>query len=353
MSSQNVTSENTMASEKDVFDISGPTHLTSINWTCEHHRRSVAASLVQAVYVLERDRQLNRHSLEAFAPPWWEFFYFEPIRLLVDDADLSIFGAIFEFKPPSVPYTSALNAPRFVIAFRGTITKKESISRDLSLDLHLIKNGLHQTSRFQIAMQAVRNVASTFSNSIIWLAGHSLGSAMANLTGKNMVKMGIILDTFLFNPPFLSAPIERIQDKTVKQGIRIASSFITAGLTVALQGRREKPASEDSFTILSSWVPCLFVNPSDHICSEYIGYFKHRKKMEEIGAGSIERLATQNSIGDLFLRAMGKESEPLHLLPSANLTINLSHSPDFKWAHGIHQWWRPDLHLQSKKYHFR
>ena len=61
----------------------------------------MAASLVQAVYVLERDRQLNRQSVEALAPSWWEFFHFELIRKLVDDADMSIFGAIFEFKPPS------------------------------------------------------------------------------------------------------------------------------------------------------------------------------------------------------------------------------------------------------------
>lgn len=315
-----------------------------LNRNCQHHRRSVAASLVQGVYVLERDRQLNRQGPEVLAPPWWEFFHFELIRKLVDDADFSIFGAIFELKP------LASNAPRFVIAFRGTVTTKESVSRDLTLDLHLIQNGLHRTSRSAIAMQAVQNIVSAFRDSVIWLAGHSLGSAMAMLAGKNMVKNGIFLETFLFNPPYVSAPIERIKDKNVKRGIRFATSIITAGLAIALKPQQERPHSDDPFAILANWIPHLYVNPADHICSEYIGYFEHRENMEEMGVGSIEKLATKNSISDIFLRAMGRESEPLHLLPSANLTVNLSPSPDFKWAHGIHQWWKPDLNLQCKPY---
>lgn len=199
----------------------------------------MASCLVQAVYVLERDRQLSRQSVDSVAPPWWEFFHFEMIRKLVDDADLSIFGAIFEFNPPSSKEASAQDAPRFVIAFRGTITEKETISRDLSLDLHLVQNGLHKTSRFTIAMQAVQNVASVFPGSSIWLAGHSLGAGLAILTGRNMVKKGALLDSFLFNPPFAAAPIERISDERVKHGFRIARSFITAGLTIAMKGKAE------------------------------------------------------------------------------------------------------------------
>ena len=131
--------------------------------------------------------------------------------------------------------------------------------------------------------------------------------------------------------------------------------MITAGLTFAMKAKasQQRGQSEDPFEALSAWIPCLFVNPADHICSEYIGYFEHRKKMDEIGAGAIERLATQNSIGGLFLKAIGRESEPMHLLPSANLTINITPSRDLKEAHGIHQWWRDDLQLQSKLYSYR
>ncbi|MED6179548.1 hypothetical protein PIB30_001841 [Stylosanthes scabra] len=281
-----------MASERESFDLSGPLHLTHVDWDNPYHRKSVAASLVQGVYVLEKDRQERREGPDALASPWWVFFNFQLIRKLVDDVDSSIFGAIYEFKPPPTYCNDTLHrSPRYVIAFRGTITKADSVSRDIELDMHFVRNGLHQTSRYEIAIQAVRNMIATFGDSDIWLAGHSLGSA-------------------------------------------------------------KKSLSSDPFAAISAWVPCLFVNPSDHICSEYVGYFEHRKKMEEIGAGSIERLATQNSLGCLLMGAFGKESEPIHLIPSASVTVNLTPSRDFKEAHGIHQWWKPHLHLQSKLYKY-
>ncbi|KDP25286.1 hypothetical protein JCGZ_20442 [Jatropha curcas] len=345
-----------MASEREDFSLSGPLHLTVVDWTDAHHRRSVAASLVQGVYILERDRQLKRQGPEALANPWWEFFHFRLLRKLVDDVDSSIFGAIYEFKPPiSCSNHSLDKSPRYVIAFRGTVTKPDSFSRDLELDIHIIRNGLHETSRFEIGIQAIRNVVATVGESNVWLAGHSLGAAMAMLAGKTMAKTGVLIQAFLFNSPFLSAPIERIKDKRVKHGLRIAGSVITAGLAFAatVKKNNQNSRSVDPFSALSAWIPSIFVNPGDHICSEYIGYFEHRKKMDDIGIGAIERLATQNSIGGLIMGAIGKESEPLHLIPSAILTTNLTPSRDFKEAHGIHQWWRPDLDVQSKLYRYQ
>ncbi|OVA00975.1 Lipase [Macleaya cordata] len=343
-----------MASEREIFGLAGPFNLSAIDWKNTYHQRSVAASLVQAVYVLERDRQANRQGPQALASPWWEFFHFQLLKTLVDDVDSSIFGAIYEFKPPASDCIHLTQgAPRYVIAFRGTITKGDSFSQDLKLDIDFIRNGLHQTSRSELAIQAVRNVVAASGDLNIWLTGHSLGSAMALLAGKNMARTGIFLEAFLFNPPYLSAPIERIKDKKLKHGIRIAGSLITAGLTIAMKRHHNNPRSENPFFALSPWVPFLFVNPADHICSEYIGYFEHRKKMEEIGAAGIERLATQNSVAGLFFNATGRESEPLHLLPSANLTVNQSPSQDFKQAHGIHQWWNPDLQLESTLYQYR
>ncbi|THU52527.1 hypothetical protein C4D60_Mb10t04910 [Musa balbisiana] len=181
-----------MASEKDLFDISGPLHITSVNWKCSHHRRSVAACLVQGAYVSELDRQHNRKGQEAFAPPWWEFFQFELTSNLIDDADSSVFGAIYEFKPASSKDSSVQDAPKFVVAFRGTIPSKESLAQDGLLDINIIQNGLHRTPRFAIAMRAVQNIVSAAKSSNVWLAGHSLGAAIATLAGKNMAKMGIL-----------------------------------------------------------------------------------------------------------------------------------------------------------------
>lgn len=339
-----------MGSERETFEISGPLHLKVPDWKNTDHRRSVAASLVQGVYILERDRHEKRLGAEALAPPWWLFFHFHLCSELIDTADSSIFGAIYEFKQPdSNNHHSVNDGPRYVIAFRGTITKGDAFSRDFELDVSFIRNDLHRTSRFEIAIQAVRGMVATYGSSNIWLAGHSLGSAMAMLVGKDMAKAGVFLESYLFNPPYVSAPIERIKDKKVKRGIRFAASVITAGLAIASKNNHHVNRQVDTFAALSEWIPYLFVNPSDHICSEYIGYFEHRTNMEEIGAGVIEKLATQHSIGGLVMSVMGKQpEEPLHLLPSANVIVNLSHARDFKDAHGIHQWWRPDLHLESK-----
>ncbi|KAG5123062.1 hypothetical protein JHK82_029799 [Glycine max] len=144
---------------------------------------------------------------------------------------------------------------------------------------------------------------------------------MAMLTRKTMAKTGIFMESFLFNPPYVSAPIEGIKDKKLKHGLRFAGSVVTAGLTIAMKAKQKK-----NF---------------------------HRRKMEEIGAGNIEKLATQTSLGCLLMGASGKESdEPLHLIPSASVTVNYTPARDFKEAHGIHQCWKPDLRLESKLYQY-
>lgn len=364
-----------MVSEREMFEVFGPTTLSPVDWYRSYflffdsrflsksfsknrnffdHRRSIAACLVQATYILEADREEKREGDQALAPPWWKFFNFRLRQLLIDDADNSIFGAIYEH-----PQNSS-NIPRFVIAFRGTITKGDAVSRDIQLDVNYLQNCLHRSTRTEIATRAVKNMVSSAGTSNIWLTGHSLGSAIAMVVGKKIkLEMGVLLESFLFNPPFMSAPIERIKDKNVKHGIRIAASVITAGLAIANQARQpqlqHQARSDDSFNSLSAWMPHLFVNPHDDICSEYIGYFEHRKKMEDIGVGSIEKLATQHSLGGLLRSALGKgtvSEPPVHLLPSANLIVNRSHTPDFKFAHGIHQWWIPNLDLQHKKYRY-
>ncbi|KAK7846142.1 gdsl esterase/lipase [Quercus suber] len=117
------------------------------------------ASLVRG----EEALVLNRDEIiEALATPWWESFHFQLHHKLVDNND-SIFGAIYEFKYPN----PAPSFPQYVIAFRGTLMKKEIVTwRQIKL---------------QVTMSGGARV---------WLAGHSLGSAMALFAGKNMAKMG-------------------------------------------------------------------------------------------------------------------------------------------------------------------
>ncbi|KAK4843162.1 hypothetical protein QYF36_004771 [Acer negundo] len=81
-------------------------------------RRSVAASLVQGVYVVERDRQQNRKGSQALASPWWEFFNFQMLGQLKDNVDSSIFVAVYKFKPPaSHSNLATVGCPCYVIAF--------------------------------------------------------------------------------------------------------------------------------------------------------------------------------------------------------------------------------------------
>ncbi|KAL5221028.1 hypothetical protein ABZP36_025741 [Zizania latifolia] len=339
-----------MPSQKDLFEVSGPTYLTRVDWNRPDHRRSVMASLVQGVYVLERDRQRNRQGDESRAPLWWRFFRFEMQQVLVDDADNSIFGAVYKF----LDATNAASAPHYVVAFRGTIMKKASAPRDVTLNLHLVRNVLDGTSRFRAAMKTVYDVlesaAAARQHDRVWLAGHSLGSAISTLVAKNKAREGVVLTTFLFNAPFPEA--QAIWDvQWLNRGIRVANSFVTAGVATVLRAGGD--GGYDPFAMLARWVPNVFVHPEDLISSGYVGYFDHRKEMENIGLGAVGRLATRYSVKDLLLgigRAGGCES--LHLFPSAVLTVNRGPSRDFRMAHGIQQWWKPDLVLECNAYYY-
>ena len=84
----------------------------------EDHRRSVAASLVQGVYVVEQDRQKKRKGSQALASPWWKSFNFQMLEQLEDDVDSSIIGAIYKFEPPAFHSNLPTDGcPCYVIAF--------------------------------------------------------------------------------------------------------------------------------------------------------------------------------------------------------------------------------------------
>ncbi|KAL2921835.1 hypothetical protein RDABS01_013326 [Bienertia sinuspersici] len=314
------------------------------------HRRSVAASLIQGVFVLERDRQEKRTAHNALAPIWWNFFEFECLETLVDPIDSSIFGIIFEYQPKNFPNHIY---PMYVIAFRGTVIRRETRKRDLLLDIKLALNGLARDSRYQTAFQAVESVVTKVGPHNVWLAGHSLGAGIALLAGKEMAKRGCYIETYLFNPPYISAPIEKFNNPNLRNGVRVARSVINAGLSLAITGSRNNTSHEhkDPFSTLCSWTPYLFLNPKDPICCEYIGYFEHREKMEGWGVGRIERVATKSSVVSILSGALGSDGEALRLIPSASITKNLiDKEQDFMAAHGLIQWWEPHSYWQSKIY---
>ncbi|KAH9291044.1 hypothetical protein KI387_044173 [Taxus chinensis] len=341
-----------MASERQIFKLSGPRHLTKTDWSDPDHRRCVAASLVQGVCIQERDRQERRIGPDAQAEMWWSFFNFTLLHPLHDDVDGSIFGAVYRWTEKAAGGRSRPpGAPKTVVAFRGTVKTSVTLPRDLRLDLHFVTNRLHTTSRFHTAFDAVKTNVFHDGTDNVWIAGHSLGAAIAMLAGRKMAEEeGRFLQAHLFNPPFVSAPVERIKNEKLKRGLHLTSSLVKAGLAMTLQGKQTRVESQRTFSVLQWWVPCLYVNPRDDLCSGYVRYFGNRKAMRQMGAGGVAKLAAQHSIRGMVFSAFGKDSKAGHLIPSARLTVTQNPAPDFPRAHGIHQWWAPDIRIESTEY---
>nr|GLL28234.1 GDSL esterase/lipase At4g10955-like [Ipomoea trifida] len=342
-----------MASKRKSFNGAGPTHLTTVDWSNSSHRSSVAACLVEGVYSREEERQQCCHggddgggSLASSA--WWESFGFQLNQVLIDENDnYSIFGAVYELKPSSSQaqaQTQAGKPPKQVIAFRGTLIEKMSWLQDFRLDSDIIQNKLHKSNRVLVGWQAVEAAVSKVGAENVWLAGHSLGSSIALLVGRNMVKMGYHLETYLFNPPFVSLISTLLLKKVPKlqEGIRLAHAGVKAlmAATMSIANKKKIVEDDEEFNLLLPWIPHLFINSSDPICAKYLEHFKHT------AAGEIGRLVGMNSVRCMLGNAIGKDCKPSHLIPSAYLTINSNGSK--RKAHNLSQWWRPDLKVDHK-----
>ncbi|GLJ35277.1 hypothetical protein SUGI_0709880 [Cryptomeria japonica] len=298
-----------MASEREMFKHSGPCYLTHVDWRC------IAASLVQGVYAQEWERQERRLGPDAQAEIWWSFFGFKLLRPLLDRVDGSIFGAVYKwskkaaqvrFRPPGVP--------KIVVALRGTVPKAGAVARDLWLDLSFLTNELHTSYRFHYTLDVVKKSVRKHGSENVWIVGHSLGAAMGMLAGRKMAEEERqFLQAHLFNPPFVSPPVERIQNEKIKSGFYIARSV-------------------------------------DYVSSGYVGYFANQQVMQRMGAGGIAKLSAHHSISDIVLSALGRKSKAGHLIPCASLIINLSASANFMAAHGINQWWASDIRIECTEY---
>ena len=317
------------------------------------HLSSAIARLVDAVYILCHEPEGSQDP----ALPCLDDFNFKLIYKLIDEEDSSIFGATFEYKGESLP-----NIPQFVIAFRGTSLKRETAVQDIRLDKLCLKNRLHESSRFQNAMNYIEYMVDLHRGAGVWLAGHSLGAAMALLAGNEIAKKTTNtskrIEAYLFNPPFFSDFMLRwIKNKSVNFGIHLTKNVVK--LTVNRFGKdhqNQEAQANDAFDALSNWVPHIFVHPDDPICSAYIHYFQNRQKMLENGFRKVEKLAAMKTMR--MVLGMDSSSEAMHLLPSAILIINKVEFPQEiqgpcgkikkkKLAHQLEQWWNPNSSYQS------
>lgn len=186
---------------------------------------------------MDVDRKMNHLGPQAQAPPWWDMCYFTLLETLIE-SDGSIYGAIFEYKYYNY-YQSILGlrtTPRYVIAFRGTILEADTWFRDAANNLRILFDSLQQGTRFADAMLAIHKMVAKYNDASVWLTGHSLGAGLALLAGKTMARYGIFLETYIFNPPVSSFPLEQLfHSRVVKGAIRIAGCLVKAGVAKILK----------------------------------------------------------------------------------------------------------------------
>ncbi|KAJ8638975.1 hypothetical protein MRB53_015669 [Persea americana] len=315
------------------FHVSGPRNLSTPNWrdlinsswkNC-NYRRTVIACFIQAVYLLELDRQENKTEENSLAPKWWKPFKYKLTQTLVDERDGSIFGAIIEWDRSAALSDLILmrpsGAPRAVLALRGTLLKSPTIRRDLQDDLRFLAwESLKGSVRFSVALDSLKSLVNRFGSCNVCIAGHSLGAGFALQVGKALAKEGVFVETHLFNPPSVSLAMSfrNIGEKAVLAWKRLKSMFPS-----------NEPNGEENSdggggnvsAAMKNWVPHLYVNNSDYICCYYTD-----------PAGTAENTTSTND------DAQGRIAAKLFVM---------SKGPQkFLEAHGLEQWWSDDLDLQ-------
>ncbi|CAH8334367.1 unnamed protein product [Eruca vesicaria subsp. sativa] len=338
----------------DDFNNVGPKYLTCVDWSNSNHRTAVASCLVQGVYSLQRDKIKKRKS-EAHL--WWESFDFSLAEPLINKDDNSIYGAVFEYKnyQKNIPHSG--KPPSHVIAFRGTMLKFKTWYKDLKQDIRCLFNNLNKGSRCKHATQTIETVLkkhSTDEKVSVWLAGHSLGAGIALLAAKTMTKRGFPLETYAFNPPNSSLPLEKLSDIDVfKRVFRFSESFFKGTIAVFSHNKTQQHDPR-----LAAWTPYVYVNPSDIVCAEYVGDVKHKNFMVDFGLGKIESVGAGISLRSLIFGI--ERAEPIQHLLSADITVNKNKLNvvetdnvlkkcwyEFKKAHGLAQWWEPNPTLRA------
>ncbi|XP_065858608.1 GDSL esterase/lipase At4g10955 [Euphorbia lathyris] len=323
------------------FHVSGPRNLASPNWRDlinsswkdQKYKRTVIACFIQAVYLLEIDRQESRTEENALAPKWWTPFKYKLTQTLIDERDGSVFGAVLEWDRSAALADMILirpsGAPKAVLALRGTLLKGPTIRRDIEDDLRFLAwESLKGSIRFKVTLEALKSVAESYGSSNVCIAGHSLGAGFALQVGKALAKEGIYVEAHLFNPPSISIAMSL-------RNIGERAGFAWKKIKSMLPSSRESPATDNdvedktlavglrnwipnlrnnSAIGIKKWVPHLYVNNSDYICCSYTDPDAN-KENEGCTNGA-----------KLFVMSKGNQK--------------------FMEAHGLEQWWSDDVGLQ-------
>ncbi|XP_057735933.1 GDSL esterase/lipase At4g10955-like [Arachis stenosperma] len=333
------------------FHVSGPRNLSTLNWRDliystwkdSNYKRTVIACFIQAVYLLELDRQEKRTQETALAPNWWIPFKYKLTQTLIDERDGSIFGAVLEWDRSAAMADLVLmrpsGAPRAVLALRGTLLKSPTMRRDIEDDLRFFAwESLKGSCRFKLALEVLKSASNSFGGSNVCVAGHSLGAGFALQVGKALAKEGIYVETHLFNPPSVSLAmsLRNIGEKAESAWKKLKSMLPYSGQEsrAGEEGDANKnlglkswiprlSSFKNSGFGVGKWVPHLYVNNSDYICCSY---------NDPGGDGGVNK---------------ENVAPPGNGPVAAKLFVVTKERQKFHEAHGLEQWWSSDAELQQ------
>lgn len=318
------------------FHVSGPRKVSPPNWKDiinsswkdGNYKRMVTACFIQAVYLLELDRQENRTKENSLAPKWWMNFKYMVVETLTDERDGSIYGAVLEWDKSAAladfVFVRPSGAPRAVLALRGTLLKSPTFRRDIQDDLRFLAwETLKGSVRFNGALKALRTMADKYGSNNVCIAGHSLGAGFALQVGKALAKQGIYVEAHLFNPPSVSVAMSF---RNLGERAGLMWKWVKAMLPYNTETQDSVDEAVKTFSAaagMKNWIPHLYVNNSDYICCYYT-----------------ELDAAENT------NSQKENAKPSQGFSTAKLFVSSKGKQKFLEAHGLQQWWSDDLELQ-------
>nr|XP_043613612.1 GDSL esterase/lipase At4g10955 [Erigeron canadensis] len=326
------------------FHVSGPRKVSAPNWRDlinsswrdGNYKRTVIACFIQAVYLLELDRQEKRSQENALAPKWFIPFKYKLSRTLTDERDGSIYGAILEWDRSAALSDFILIrpscAPRAVLALRGTLLKGPTLRRDIEDDLRFLAwESLKGSVRFNGALEALKSISDAYGSHNIAVAGHSLGAGFALQIGKSLAKQGLFVETHLFNPPSVSIAmsLKNVGEKAVVAWQKVKSMVSSNAAAIAAENG---PGSSNPVAF-TKWVPHLYVNNSDYICC----YYTDPAGAQGGGCSGAATAAVEKENVRPPSNSRGHVAAKLFVLSKGK--------QKFMEAHGLEQWWSDDLEL--------
>jgi hypothetical protein len=244
--------------------------------------------------------------------------------------------------------------PKYVLAIRGTIVSRYD---DIMNDIKIAGEVLHLSAGLSV-MRLLRAITRMYNPHDVWVAGHSLGAALALVATRSLaIDDGVVINPHLFNPPYLT--VGRLASKAMQGvlngvgdiGNRVLHAYgmtkvcnIRAGTDkvankckkvkekLSRKGRQIAKSSyaenmkKDSLKLLQiGYVPNLYVNPKDTICNEYIQHFQRCPHVNTSFFSEVMQWVVP--------------AKSVHMIPSAVLYINNWGEGPLE-AHKLHQWFR-------------